>query len=148
MISSKSRSRSWTEETQVDLYGGEHYEGDGEVFQVSLNHGFRLGGGGFLNLSADYRDRGWTNRAGTDPRTGPMWCAKRAGDRMLAAGTDGLIVNISSWAGRQVSMVSGPAYSAAKHAMNAMNEVSARGLSRSVTTSAGSIRKGVRKVRK
>ncbi len=35
---------------------------------------------------------------------------------------DGLIVNISSWAGRQVSMVSGPAYSAAKHAMNAMNE--------------------------
>lgn len=34
----------------------------------------------------------------------------------------GLIINISSWAGRYVSAVSGPAYSAAKHAMNAMNE--------------------------
>ncbi len=34
----------------------------------------------------------------------------------------GLIINISSWAGRYVSRVSGPAYSAAKHALNAMNE--------------------------
>jgi len=35
---------------------------------------------------------------------------------------EGLIINISSWAGRFVARVSGPAYSAAKHAMNAMNE--------------------------
>ena len=34
----------------------------------------------------------------------------------------GLIVNISSWAGRQGSIVTGPAYTAAKHARNAMNE--------------------------
>ena len=35
---------------------------------------------------------------------------------------DGLIINISSWAGKHVSIVTGPAYTAAKHAMNAMNE--------------------------
>jgi NADP-dependent 3-hydroxy acid dehydrogenase YdfG len=40
---------------------------------------------------------------------------------MIAQG-DGLIVNISSWAGKHVSVVTGPAYTAAKHAMNAMNE--------------------------
>jgi len=31
---------------------------------------------------------------------------------------DGLIINISSWAGKHVSIVTGPAYTAAKHAMN------------------------------
>ncbi|MAU91827.1 MAG: SDR family NAD(P)-dependent oxidoreductase [Gammaproteobacteria bacterium TMED182] len=35
---------------------------------------------------------------------------------------DGLIINISSWAGRYVSRVSGGAYSTAKHALNAMTE--------------------------
>lgn len=35
---------------------------------------------------------------------------------------DGLIINISSWAGRFVSVATGPAYTAAKHALNAMNE--------------------------
>jgi len=35
---------------------------------------------------------------------------------------EGLIINVSSWAGRHVSAVSGPAYTAAKHALNAMNE--------------------------
>ncbi len=52
---------------------------------------------------------------------GAFYCAKAVLPQMIEQ-QDGLIVNISSWAGRQVSMVSGPAYSAAKHAMNAMNE--------------------------
>jgi NADP-dependent 3-hydroxy acid dehydrogenase YdfG len=34
---------------------------------------------------------------------------------------DGLIINISSWAGRFYSLLTGPAYSAAKHALMAMN---------------------------
>lgn len=34
---------------------------------------------------------------------------------------DGLIINISSWAGRYDSYITGPAYNAAKHAMMAMN---------------------------
>ncbi len=40
----------------------------------------------------------------------------------MRAQKDGLIINVSSWAGRRVSQLTGPAYTAAKHAMNAMNE--------------------------
>jgi NADP-dependent 3-hydroxy acid dehydrogenase YdfG len=35
---------------------------------------------------------------------------------------DGLIINISSWAGKYVSAITGPAYNAAKHAVVAMTE--------------------------
>jgi NADP-dependent 3-hydroxy acid dehydrogenase YdfG len=52
---------------------------------------------------------------------GAFYCAKAVLPTMIAQG-DGLIVNISSWAGKHVSVVTGPAYTAAKHAMNAMNE--------------------------
>lgn len=52
---------------------------------------------------------------------GSFYCAKAVLPTMIEQG-DGLIINISSWAGKHVSMVTGPAYTAAKHAMNAMNE--------------------------
>lgn len=52
---------------------------------------------------------------------GAFYCAKAVLPHMIEAG-GGLIVNISSWAGKHVSIVTGPAYTAAKHAMNAMNE--------------------------
>lgn len=52
---------------------------------------------------------------------GAFYCAKAVLPAMIAQ-QDGLIVNISSWAGKHVSVVTGPAYTAAKHAMNAMNE--------------------------
>ena len=35
---------------------------------------------------------------------------------------DGLIINISSWAGREVSLLSGVTYTSSKHAVNAMTE--------------------------
>lgn len=41
---------------------------------------------------------------------------------MMRAQRDGLIINVSSWAGRHVSAVTGPAYSAAKFGVNAMTE--------------------------
>jgi NAD(P)-dependent dehydrogenase (short-subunit alcohol dehydrogenase family) len=41
---------------------------------------------------------------------------------MLRKQGEGLIINISSWAGRHVSTLTGPAYSAAKFALNAMTE--------------------------
>jgi len=41
---------------------------------------------------------------------------------MMRARQDGLIVNISSWAGRHVGALTGPAYSAAKFGMNAFTE--------------------------
>ena len=52
---------------------------------------------------------------------GAFYCCKAVLPSMKEQG-DGLIINISSWAGKHVSIVTGPAYTAAKHAMNAMNE--------------------------
>ena len=50
---------------------------DGEVLAVSGNIGLPLGPEGFINITAEYRDRGDTNRTGYDPRrqysqTGPL----------------------------------------------------------------------------
>ena len=52
---------------------------------------------------------------------GAFYCSKAVLPTMIEQ-QDGLIINISSWAGRYVSVVTGPGYTAAKHAMNAMNE--------------------------
>ena len=52
---------------------------------------------------------------------GAFYCCKAVLPTMKAQG-EGLIINISSWAGKHVSVVTGPAYTAAKHAMNAMTE--------------------------
>jgi len=52
---------------------------------------------------------------------GAFYCAHAVLPAMKRQG-EGLIVNISSWAGKYVSAVTGPAYTAAKHAMNAMTE--------------------------
>lgn len=53
---------------------------------------------------------------------GAFYCCKAVLPAMRKQG-EGLIINISSWAGKHVSsIVTGPAYTAAKHAMNAMNE--------------------------
>lgn len=52
---------------------------------------------------------------------GAFYCCKAVLPTMRAQG-DGLIINISSWAGKHVGIVTGPAYTAAKHAMNAMTE--------------------------
>jgi NADP-dependent 3-hydroxy acid dehydrogenase YdfG len=74
------------------------------------------------------RDRNWHNLSVADwdrviriDLDGAFYCAKAVLPGMIAQG-DGLIVNVSSWAGKHVSVVTGPAYTAAKHAMNALNE--------------------------
>jgi NADP-dependent 3-hydroxy acid dehydrogenase YdfG len=74
------------------------------------------------------RDRNWHNLSLEDWDTvirvdldGAFYCCRAVLPAMKQQG-EGLIVNISSWAGKHVSVVTGPAYTAAKHAMNAMTE--------------------------
>jgi NAD(P)-dependent dehydrogenase (short-subunit alcohol dehydrogenase family) len=52
---------------------------------------------------------------------GAFYCCHAVLPLMRKQG-DGLIINISSWAGRHVSTLTGPAYSAAKFGLNAMTE--------------------------
>jgi iron complex outermembrane recepter protein len=47
---------------------GTHYEGDGDLYQTQGNMGLGLGDEGYLNLTAEYRHRGFTNRQGADIR--------------------------------------------------------------------------------
>lgn len=49
---------------KVAVSYGETSEGDGETTNVDLTKGFALGSSGFLNVSLNVRDRGFTNRAG------------------------------------------------------------------------------------
>lgn len=55
-------------QTQVGVNTGQMTEGDGETVQAFASHGFALGSKGVLHLSAEYRDRGFTDRSGIDPR--------------------------------------------------------------------------------
>jgi iron complex outermembrane receptor protein len=67
--------------TEVSLDYGQTYEGDGEAFTAAVNQGWRLAGSGFLNITAEYRDRGETNRAGPDTlRVSPPRVTQRIGD--------------------------------------------------------------------
>ena len=57
--------------TTVNAQIGQQYKGDGQVAQVGLNHGFKIGEKGFLSLTGEFRHRGATNRAGD--YTGPVY---------------------------------------------------------------------------
>lgn len=74
------------------------------------------------------RERNWKHlqRAGWDQvlridLDGTFYCC-HAALPMMRAQRDGLIINVSSWAGKHVSTLTGPAYSAAKFGVNAMTE--------------------------
>jgi iron complex outermembrane receptor protein len=67
--------------TDVTLESGRTYEDDGEVLLAAANHGWKIGGDGFFSLTAEYRDRGETNRAGPDSlRVSPPSVTQRIGD--------------------------------------------------------------------
>ncbi len=60
-------------------------EGDGDTWRVGANGGFKIGDG-FLNLTAEYLDRGETNRAGPDSlRVSPPRVTQRIGDADLTS---------------------------------------------------------------
>jgi len=56
------------EEARVTGTMGQTAEGDGDVRQIDLNYGFSFLESGFFHISAEYRDRKSTNRAGPDTR--------------------------------------------------------------------------------
>lgn len=51
------------ETTHVSVSRGEYTEGDGETTNIDFSTGFSLANDGFVDLSLNYRDRGFTNRA-------------------------------------------------------------------------------------
>jgi NADP-dependent 3-hydroxy acid dehydrogenase YdfG len=74
------------------------------------------------------RNRNWHNVTLADwdrvirvDLDGAFYCSKAVLPTMVEQ-RDGLIVNISSWAGKYTGILTGPAYGAAKHAMNSMTE--------------------------
>lgn len=71
---------------EISAHYGQTYEGDGETLQLSANVGVNLGAEGFANLTVDYRDRGYTNRAGLTGVTQYPLVGDGACD---AAGNDG-----------------------------------------------------------
>lgn len=50
------------ESMSADAQWGSTYEGDGDKYRASLNHGFALGEGGFFNLTAEYFESDFTSR--------------------------------------------------------------------------------------
>ncbi|MCF7222145.1 TonB-dependent receptor plug domain-containing protein [Marilutibacter chinensis] len=70
-----------TDHTEIVAEGSQYYAGDGEMLHGSVNTGFKLGAEGFVNLSAEARNRNETNRAGPDSlRVDPPRVTQRLGD--------------------------------------------------------------------
>ncbi|WP_257388344.1 TonB-dependent receptor plug domain-containing protein [Tahibacter caeni] len=70
-----------TDHTDIGVEVGETYAGDGDQYRGALNTGFKLGDGGFLNLTLDYLKRLETNRAGPDSlRVDPPRVTQRLGE--------------------------------------------------------------------
>lgn len=73
--------KNTTDQSKLTAQAGQTYEGDGESYHAGFNTGFAFGDEGFLNLTAEYRDRGETNRAGPDSlRVDPPRVTQRIGD--------------------------------------------------------------------
>lgn len=62
--------KGYGQHSQATVTYGRTGEGDGITRQATLFHSLSLAGDGFVNLSAEWRDRGATNRAGPDAGDG------------------------------------------------------------------------------
>ena len=72
-----------TSETQLSSSIGGATEGGGRLVSGSANTGFKIGDGGYVNLTAEGRRRGETNRAGLDTlRVDPPRVTQRIGDSL------------------------------------------------------------------
>ncbi|MBC2667162.1 TonB-dependent receptor [Novosphingobium flavum] len=62
--------KSNSEGGEFNAQNGLYYRGDGFSSSESVNYGMKLGAGGFVSLSAEYRHQDHTNRSETDTRVG------------------------------------------------------------------------------
>jgi len=68
---------------KVAVYYGEYIEGDGETTNIDISKGFTLGGNGYLNSTINFRDRGYTNRAGLHGSCQFSGCSESSNNSML-----------------------------------------------------------------
>ena len=57
----------------ADIYWGQTYQGDGDTWNGNANYGMKVGESGFINLTAQWRDRYRTNRAGLSAQRQYNW---------------------------------------------------------------------------
>lgn len=67
----------------LKAYTGQQYAGDGFVYNLGLNKGFKLGKEGYLNVTGDFRHRDPTERSGT--YTGTVYTSDVTMDNQLIA---------------------------------------------------------------
>jgi iron complex outermembrane receptor protein len=72
--------KSQTETTDVGAYVGQTSENDGDTLTLNANTGFDIGDGGYINVTAEVRDRDATNRAHGDNRFEDERVSMRIGD--------------------------------------------------------------------
>jgi len=68
---------------KVAVSYGEYSEGDGETTNVDISKGFSLGDNGYLNTTLNFRDRGYTNRAGLHGSCQFSGCIEQANGNLL-----------------------------------------------------------------
>jgi iron complex outermembrane receptor protein len=85
----------------ADIYWGQTYEGDGDTWNGNANYGMKVGESGFLNLTAEWRDRYRTNRAGLTGERQYDWVdvdPGRPADTMLETeNDDGTVTETPAW---------------------------------------------------
>ena len=85
----------------ADIYWGQTYEGDGDTWNGNANYGMKVGDSGFLNLTAEWRDRYRTNRAGLTGERQYDWVdvdPGRPADEMLEIeNDDGTVTEKPVW---------------------------------------------------
>ena len=85
----------------ANLYWGQTHEGDGDTWNGNANYGMKVGDTGFINLTAEWRDRYRTNRAGLTGERQYDWIdvdPGRPADKILEIeNDDGTVTEKSVW---------------------------------------------------
>ena len=85
----------------ADIYWGQTYEGDGDTWNGNANYGMKVGDSGFLNLTAEWRERARTNRAGLTAERQYDWTeinqGRPADNTLEIENDDGTVTEKSVW---------------------------------------------------